>query len=457
MPSTSRRFFFPILALALAVSAARADDWPQWFGPKRDCVWRETGLLDKFPEKGIKAQWRTPIGAGYAGPAVAGGKVYVTDRLLDKGVVNPANPFGRNAVSGTDRVLCLDEKTGEILWKHEYPSKYEVAYPAGPRTTPIVQGGKVYALGTMGELLCLDAAKGTVLWSKDFAKDFNAPVPQWGFSASPLLDGDRLICLVGGKDHVAVAFDKENGKVLWHALTANEPGYCPPMIFDVGGKRQLIIWHPQAVNGLDPESGKVLWSEPFAVKAGLTIPTPRLDGNRLFVSSFYNGSMMLQFKADDAKPTVLWKGKQFKPGLGSEMPEKTEGLHCIMSTPILRDGHIYGVCSYGELRCLKADTGERVWQSLALTGGTQADKDRWNNAFIVPQGDRFFFFTEKGDVVIGRLTPRGYEEVSRTNILKPDNKMARGRLVIWSHPAFAGKCIFARNDHEIVCVSLAKE
>jgi hypothetical protein len=138
------------------------------------------------------------------------------------------------------------------------------------------------------------------------------------------------------------------------------------------------------------------------------------------------------------------------------MFDKTDGLHAIMPTPFLIDGHIYGICSYGELRCLKADTGERVWMDLKATGSTEGAKDRWNNAFLVQQGktDRFFLFNEKGDIIIARLTPKGYEEISRANVLKPDNLMA-GRPVIWSHPAFANKSMYARNDAEIICVSLA--
>lgn len=438
-------------AFGLLISAAHADDWPQWLGPHRDGAWRETGLLDKLPVK-PKERWRVPLGAGYAGPAVADGKVFLLDRQLPQGAKNPNNPFAKDVINGTDRVVCLDERNGTILWKHPYPSRYEVSYPSGPRTTPVVAGGKVYALGTMGELFCLDAAKGDLLWSKNFPKDYNASVPQWGWAASPLLDGDRLICLVGGKDQVVVAFHKDTGKELWHALTANEPGYCPPMIYTLGGKRTLVIWHPEAVNGLDPETGAVLWSVPFKVKAGLSIPTPRSDGKRLFVTSFYNGSLMLEFQPGQAKPSVLWKGKS-----NQELPDKTDGLHSIMPTPIFQDGHIYGICSYGELRCLKADTGERVWESLQLTGSKKGPADRWNNAFLVPQGDRYLFFTEKGDLVTGKLSPKGYEETSRQHILDPDNKMARGRLVVWSHPAFANKCVYARNDREIVCVSLAAE
>jgi outer membrane protein assembly factor BamB len=449
-----------LLALTSALSSARADDWPQWLGPKRDGVWRETGILQKFPPGGPKIRWRAPVGQGYSGPAVAGGRVYLTDYLLAPGA-RAGDPFSQDAVAGKERVLCLDEPTGKLLWKYEYDVTYEISYPAGPRTTPVVAGGKVYTLGVMGDLLCLDAARGTVLWSKNFPKDFGARVPMWGFSASPLLDGDRLICLVGGQDHVAVAFHKDTGKVLWHALSALQPGYAPPVIYPIGGKRQLIIWHPEAVNALDPETGKVYWSQPFGnardrgrrvVKAGLTIPTPRFDPKRnlLFVTAFYDGPLMLKLNGTD-RPTVLWKGS----GRG-ERPEQTTGLHSIMPTPFLVGGYIYGVCSYGELRCLNEETGERIWETYKATVGKSL---RWGNAFLVKQGDRFILFNELGDLIIAKLSPQGYDEISRANILEPTNRMAapKGRRVIWSHPAYANRSVYARNDRELVCVSMAAD
>jgi outer membrane protein assembly factor BamB len=443
-----------LCGLALLAVSARGDDWPQWLGPKRDGVWRETGILKKFPTGGPKRLWRTPIGAGYAGPAVAGGKVYVTDRILAEGARNPKNSFSRDAVAGNERVLCLDEKSGEILWKHEYDCPYQVSYASGPRTTPVVAGGKVYTLGTMGDLLCLDAERGKVLWSKNFPRDFKAPVPLWGFSSSPLLDGNRLVCLVGGKGSAAVAFDKDTGAEVWRALSTKQIGYAPPVLIEAGGKRQLIIWHPEAVSSLNPETGAVYWSIRYPKRgelgAGMSIPTPRFANGKLFLTSFYGGSLMLKLDPDRPAAEEVWQAK----GRGVE-PEVTEALQSVMVTPVLKNGYIYGVCSYGELRCLKADTGERVWMTRAPTSG--GPPLRWGNAFIIAQGDRYFLFNEKGDLIIARLSPKGYEEVGRANILAPTNNMAppAGRLVLWSHPAFADRCIFARNDREIVCVSLA--
>jgi outer membrane protein assembly factor BamB len=436
-----------VIVMSLPLVAA-ADDWPQWLGPQRDGVWRETGILDKFPEGGPNVRWRTPLGAGYAGPAVADGRVYVTDRVRPDGTYFKGQ-FKNGP--GKERVLCLDEKNGKILWKHEYDCKYEVAYALGPRTTPLVRDGKVYTLGTMGDLICFNAKSGEILWSHNFPKDYDAKIPMWGFAANPLLDGERLICLVGGKGSVAVAFHKDTGKEIWRALSASEPGYCPPTIVKVEGAgtpRQLIIWNPDSVNSLNPETGVVYWSHPFKIKAGLSVPTPRLVGDKLFVTAFYNGPLMLSIGGEQPKGKVVWKGK----GRG-EKPEQTDGLHSIIPTPFIKDGHIYGVCSYGELRCLKADTGERVWETrVPTTGGKEA---RWGNAFLIEHEDRFFIFNEQGDLIIARLTPKGYDEISKAHLLNPTNTLA-GRPVVWTHPAFANRNVYVRNDEEIICVSLAK-
>jgi outer membrane protein assembly factor BamB len=185
----------------------------------------------------------------------------------------------------------------------------------------------------------------------------------------------------------------------------------------------------------------------------MSIPTPRFDHGRLLVSAFYNGALMLALDPDAPTAKVLWR-----VGGRGEMPNQTAGLHAVMATPFIKGDYIYGVCSYGELRCLKADTGERVWMTRQpTTGGPEV---RWANAFLVAQGERFFLFNEIGDLIIAKLTPKRYEEISRAHILDPTNGMAAWggpRLVLWSHPAFANRCMYARNDREIVCVSLAAD
>src|SRR4051812_26645131 len=303
------RHFLLALTLALTLAAAplHADDWPQWLGPQRDSVWRETGILEKFPAEGPPVRWRVPIGPGYSGPAVAAGRVYVMDRAVAKDAPPPGGPFKRGHIPGTERVLCFDQADGTLLWTHEYDCPYTVSYAAGPRVTPTVADGKVYTLGTEGNLLCLDAASGKELWAHDFKTEYGVATPVWGFAAHPLLDGPRLICLAGGQGSVAVAFDKESGKELWRALSAREPGYAPPVIVEAGGKRQLIIWHPEALNSLNPETGQVYWSEPFTSRMGLSLATPRKLGDLLFVTSFYTGSLMMRLAPDAPTAAKVWQ------------------------------------------------------------------------------------------------------------------------------------------------------
>lgn len=429
-----------VLVLGL-FSVTRAADWPQWMGPNRDGVWSETGILEKFPPGGPTIPWRVKIGGGYAGPAVAGGKVYVTDFLTDADTYKLSNPNKRAKIEGKERVLCLDAKTGAEEWKHVYDCTYEISYPAGPRCTPTIAGGKVYTLGAEGNLFCLDAAKGTVVWSKDFKKDYKAATPFWGYTGHPLVDGDRLICLVGGKGSTLVAFDKDTGKELWKALSAKDPGYCAPSIIEAGGKRQLLIWTPEEIHGLDPATGKVYWSNPLVPAYGMSIVAPRKYENYLFTGGIGEKAVLLEL--DQEKPGVkeVWTGK------------RDTALYPVNSTPVIVEGTMYGVDQPGQLRAVDVKTGKRLWETFKpTTGKGQANS---GTGFLVKNGGRFFIFSETGDLIIAKLTPKGYEEIDRAHLLEP-TQSAFGRNVIWSHPAFAEKCCFARNDKEIICAALAK-
>jgi outer membrane protein assembly factor BamB len=425
-------------------------DWPQWLGPDRDGVWRETGLLSRFPASGPTVLWRTPISAGYSGPAVAEGRVFVMDRQRAVDATGKPRRPTRDGIPGNERVLCLAAGDGKLFWKHEYDCPYTVSYPSGPRTTPLVHQDRVYTLGAMGDLLCLDRATGSVRWAKNLIKEYKLDGPPvWGWAAHPLLDGELLYCLVGGAGSAVVAFHKDSGKEVWKALTSEEVGYSPPMIYEVGGKRQLIIWLSESINALDPATGQVYWSQPYPAdgspqRPAVNIATPRCLGDRLFVSTYYDGSMMLKLATDKPGAHVLWKGK-------SHNIAKPDGLHILMAAPVLQGGHVYGVSANGELRCLKADTGEQVWETYSATCGKKTD---CATAFLVPQGDRFIVFNDQGDLILAELSPKGYQEIDRAHILEPVQE-ARGRHVVWSHPAFAGRCIFARNDQEIICLSMA--
>ncbi len=420
-----------LAAFALFATASFADDWPQWGGPQRDLVWRETGIVKSLPvdaDGKLPRVWSAPIGEGYAGPAVADGRVFVTDRIVD---------------ASQERVLCFDAETGKQLWHHDYMARYTVSYPAGPRSTPVVDGDRVYTIGAMGHMFCFNAESGKILWQKNFVDDFGTDLPTWGMAASPLLDGDQLITLVGGKDgSLVVSFNKHTGQELWRSLDSPGIGYAPPVIFEFGGKRQLIVWHPEAVSSVDPANGKLIWEVPYNVRAGLSIMTPRKVGNRLFVASFYNGPRMLEVADDGLNAKIVWSGK-------SDSEIRTDGIHPIMCTPWFDGKNIFSVCSYGQLRGLDATTGERLWETRAATG-----EGRWWNAFLIPHEDRFFIHNEQGELIIARLSADGYEELSRGLLVEPTRPVQR-RMTIWSHPAFAMKSVFARNDRELVRVSLA--
>ncbi|WP_010588525.1 PQQ-binding-like beta-propeller repeat protein [Schlesneria paludicola] len=443
----------PVLLAVLQfslTSTVRGEEWPQWLGPQRDGVWRETGIVKEFPAGGPPVRWRTKIGGGYSGPAVVGKHVFVTDKQMPAGITNPSDPFDRTKRQATERVLCLSDDNGAILWKHEYDCPYTVSYPAGPRTTPVVQDGRVYTLGSEGHLFCLNEDDGTVIWSKNFRTDYGREQPPvWGYSANPLLDGDRLICLVGGKGQTVVAFHKETGKELWRALdseTEHGPGYGSPIIVEAGGRRQLIVWHPAALSSLDPETGKTFWEEPFTSKAGMSVATPRLSRDKLLISAFYDGALLVKLDPTEPKATKVWR----RQGQNERL---TEALHCVISTPVIEGDFIYGVCSYGELRGLELASGNRLWSTFEATSKVSA---RWGSAFLVKQDDRYFLFSEQGDLIIARLSPAGYEEISRAHLLEPTGPAQR-REVVWSHPAFAHRNVYARNDLEIISVSLAAD
>lgn len=459
MPRLLAALFLASLISASTAANVRADDWPQWLGPHRDDVWRESGLLSRFPKEGLKIRWRAPVSGGYSGPAVANGRVYVTDYVPKPDVHRPINPFKRITQPGSERVLCLEEATGKVLWTYAYDVAYSMSYSAGPRATPCINDNRVYVLGGEGDLTCLDATTGALVWTRRSA-DAGSVTPTWGFASHPLVDGDRLICLTGGADPdhgrgVVTAFDKRTGAVLWSALGAKEPGYAPPVICESGGVRQLIVWDPNAVNSLDPQTGKVLWSAPFGpVRLGLCIMTPRFDrdpqlGDLLYVATQYEGSLVLKLDAKEPKATVLWRrvGKSDR---------KTDALHILYSTPAIRDGYIYGVDAYGQLRCLNLINGDRLWETFDATT-YDAGPQKWAGAFLIHLGDagsRYLVVNEHGDLILADLDPSGYHEISKTHLLNPTNQDP-GRPVLWCHPACADRCIFWRNDVELICASMS--
>ena len=430
-------FALGLICAIVAAPALLGEDWPEWRGKGRLGVWTETGVLESFPDGGLRAAWRVPVHRGYAGPSVADGRVFLTE----------FEPTQGN--QGMERVICLDEQTGERLWQREWEADYTgLEYDLGPRATPTVDGDRVYVLGAAGDLLCLRVEDGSVLWRTQYQRDYGATLPTWGFAGAPLVDGSQLIALVGGERNAkVVSFDKLTGNEIWRALSSDwEPGYVQPIIFETGGVRQLIIWQPRAVSSLDPATGKVYWEQPYEVNMGMTLATPVLNENRLLVSSFYNGARF--YRLNDTAPAaeLIWKGD-------SDSEIATDGLHAVVTTPVIDGDYIYGICSYGQLRALDARTGERIWETFDLTG----EEARWASAQIVRHGDRYFINNDRGELIIARLSPEGYEEIDRTKVIDPTSPVPRRRelgAVSWTHPAYANRHMIIRNDKEVVRYSL---
>ena len=288
--------------------------------------------------------------------------------------------------------------------------------------------------------MCLDTQTGNVEWSKNFPSDYQAKTPLWGFAAHPLIDGDKLICIVGGRDAHAVAFDKETGDEIWRALRTPETGYVPPSIIEAGGVRQLILFHPSAVASVDPESGKLYWSVPYEATNGAAIMTPVHEDNLLFAGSFSNTNILIELDQDKPAAKTLWRDRSKK------------AISPVNVQPFLQDGTLYGFDQNGLMYGVELKTGERLWQS-----GKPVNTERPSNsatAFIVKNGERFWMFNEHGELLIAKLSPKGYEEIDRVKVIEPTNN-AFGRDVVWSPPAWANRKVYLRNDKEFLCLDLA--
>lgn len=432
---------FAMMAVLCSTAVAHADDWPQWMGPKRDNVWREAGIIDSFPKDGPKVLWRAPVAGGYAGPAVSGGMVFVADyvspTITDE--MREGGNFDRKAVDGTERVLAFDESTGKQLWEYKYPVKYAISYPAGPRCTPLVQDGKVYTLGAEGHLACLNAKTGAKIWAKELKIEYKTKSAIWGYAAHPMIDGQKLITLGGGEGSHVIALDKDTGAEIWKSQTDSDIGYSPVRIVELNGARQLLAPGPKGLRSLDPETGARLWFTPYNGNNTSMIMTPIVYQDYIFVGGYQGKNLLVQLgKNNEVK--VVWKDK------------KDLGISPVNVQPFLIDNIIYGYNENGDFLATELPSGKRLW---TVGGPVGEDPKGSETAFINQVGDRFIFFTERGDLVFGTLSPKGYEEQSRANVIATTNA-AFGRKVVWCAPAYANKHAYIRNDKELICVDLAK-
>ncbi|MSU61147.1 MAG: hypothetical protein EXS31_01925 [Pedosphaera sp.] len=404
--------------------AVRSEDWPQWRGPNRDGAWNETGAMESFPPSGLKISWRAPVGPVWSSPVIAQGRVYVTD-------VELARPTAK------ERLLCFNESNGKLLWSRSYAVDYpDWAFDpnaGGPRATPIFRDGKLFTLGAMGHLFCLDAVKGEVVWEKSLAKEYG--VKEFtGITASPLIEDELLILYICGKPAACViALDMNSGKEVWKALDDSFT-YSSPIILTAGGRKQLIVWTQEAVTSLSPRTGQTLWREQLRTPGDQAVSTPVFSDHRLLVAG-----LMLKLDADTPTASVLWP----------ETRVASKRVLSNTSTALLQGELLFSAKTSGELVCLEIATGKQFWQTNTVT-----ELKNGSSIHITPCGDAMFLFTDRGDLIRAQLTAQGYREISRAHLLEPTSPFG-DRKCAWTPPAYANRHVFARNDKELVCASLA--
>ncbi len=406
--------------LAKAQQAARplpdsAESWPQWRGPRRDGSWRGPKLPRAWPAAGLPRAWSRELGGGYGGIAVSSGRVMVMDR--------------QEKPEEAERLHCIDAVTGDLKWSHTDAVDYgPVAYGNGPRSTPTVFQDHVYTLGAVGRLNCLNLASGELVWSKDLVSEFDARVPLWGLSASPLVFEDLLIVHPGATPAGCyIAFDLKTGDLRWQS-GSDAAGYSTPMIIQRGDNVEMVGWTPSHVRGLDPRTGDSHWEIPFEVNYGTSIADPIYHDSLVLVSSYYDGSLALRLGDERGNAEEAWHDRR--------------NLRGVMSQPLYRDGYAYLLDRRHGLTCFEFATGTKVWDD----DNRMTPKGRNPQSTMVWLGDedRVIVLNSEGDLILIRLNPEGYVEQSRTNII--------GRT--WAHPAYAGNCVYARSDTEIVCVPM---
>lgn len=279
-------------------------------------------------------------------------------------------------------------------------------------------------------------------------EEFGAEVPVFGVSAAPIAWKDTVIFVCGGRDGLLRAFDKATGKEKWKALPADyDMPYSSPVILEIAGAQRLIQWDQQRLSALNPDNGELVWQVPFRAK-NMALARPVLIGDRLLISGFYYGSMLVDVSAET--PRVLWKN-----GGEGDRPHQTLSLHAVITTPIAEGEYFYGTCSYGELRGLRLADGERLWERTDITR-----QGRWGSMFWVKNDDRYFVNNDLGELMIMQFTPSGAKVIDRTKLIEPDTNCGFGpsrfgaAMVNWVQPAYANRHVIIRNDSEIRRVSL---
>jgi outer membrane protein assembly factor BamB len=385
----------------------RASDWPNWRGPHYDGISRETGLLKTWPADGPKVLWQSAVTGGYSSVAVSHGRL-----------------FTQTQEKGEEVILCLDAATGNKLWEFRYACDYDrhasldQRFKSGPRATPAVDGGQVYTVGTTGLLHCLEAATGKKVWGQDLLKLADRTCPEFGYCNSPFILGDLLYVNPGGqKGNSLAALNKKDGRVVWQALD-DLIGYATPIHFEFNGSPQLVYFTGEAVVGVTPAEGKLLWRFPWRTDYDLNVATPIYSDGRVFISSNYgSGAALLRLRAQ-GDPEVVWTSLVMQNHF---------------STSVLHEGFLYGF-SNERLRCVELARGKAKWDRTGLGRGSVLLAD----GLMIALGDR-------GQLVLAEATPTAYVEKARWQALDG---------VCWSVPVLANGRLYLRNESTLLAVDL---
>jgi outer membrane protein assembly factor BamB len=396
-PATSE----PEMPKASVEASASGHDWPQWRGPLQDGISRETGLLALWPAEGPTELWRVKLGKGYSSFAVVGERVYTM-------VGDDTGEY----------VVCMSAMDGSILWKTRSGDLFLNTYGDGPRATPTVHEGRVYAAGAIGSILCLDAETGATVWDLNTVKEFGGESLEWGFSASPIILDEKLIIVANSQSNNSlVALDKETGKPIWTSLN-DRGGYSTPLKIELSGKPHIVVVTAEAVVGVEAAGGGELWRYAWETTMDANVATPIFHNNHLFISSGYDTGGAL-FEVSETEMKVVWKSKKIKNNFSSS---------------ILIDGHLYGFHNT-ILTCLNFDTGEVKWSQRGFYKGSLLSAD-----------GKLIIFGERGNLALAETSPEAYTEISTTTVFQGAKN--------WVVPALSGGRLFLRNAEEVVCLSL---
>ncbi len=393
-------FFIGLLSLP-AFAAEKNADWPQWRGPNRDGVSQESGLLKKWPENGPKQLWRVSTGKGFSSVVVAGGKVY-----------------GAWAKGNYEELICLDEKSGEQLWKHRLGTVFVNEMGSGPRSSPIVDDGLVYAIGARGNLHAVDAKSGEKAWSRNLTREYGTRIPRWGYSSSPLVEGNLLLVELGGKRGYAfAAFDKKTGNIVWHS-ESDQPGYSSPIVITMHGKKQVVFFSAYGLQALSLDDGKLLWKHSWDTNYNVNAAIPLFyPPNNILISSSYGvGAALVEVNKSGGRfeTKQAWFTKRFKNHFNSS---------------VLIGDYVYGFDN-AILKCLDVRTGEEKWKARGFSKGS-----------LIAADGKLIVLGEQGRLALVEATPDEYQEISSFQPLS-------GKC--WSSPSLANGRLYVLNEKELI-------